>query len=102
MLSVLLFITGITCIISGLTVLALGSWEKHMLKFAGIALSVTSAIFLSYIHITSQVDNLCMSSAICDQYALYGAVRNIAFIIFHIVCARDTIRLRQGERRHTA
>lgn len=102
MLSIILTVTSIMCVISGIAAMALGDWEKHMLKFAGIALSLTAAIFMTFIHLTSQVDNMCLSTAICNQYALYGAVRNVSFIIFHIACARDAVRLRQGERHRIA
>lgn len=99
MLSVLLVITSSLVVVAGLAVMALGNWRPYRLKFAAVALSTVSAIFLTYIHATDRVPDVCTLSPICAEYIFYGVVRNIAFVFFHITAGRDAIRLKDGERR---
>lgn len=99
MLFTLLTATSFIAIGSGLAAIGFGNWRPHGLKFAGVALSTISAVFLTYIHLTNSLPDGCNSSPICIEYFSYGIIRNIAFVIFHIACGRDAVRLKQGDRR---
>lgn len=99
MLDVFLTVTSVLTIISGVTVMALGDWRPHILKFSGIVISTGCAIFLTFIHLTNNVPDVCATSSVCLEYVFYGAIRNCTFIIFHIATGRDAIRLRRCDRR---
>lgn len=99
MMHFLVVATALTGIGTGLFVLAFGDWRKFTLKFAGVALSTTAAIFLIYANALHGLPIACEDKPFCIDYAIYSVVRNIAFIVFHITSGRDAIRFKGCDRR---
>lgn len=99
MFNTVLSVTSILLIISGITVMAMGEWRQLRLKFAAVAFSTASAIFLAIVHLRMDGPTICTNTALCLQYSLYGVIRNTCFVIFHIACGRDAILLKHCDRR---
>jgi hypothetical protein len=98
MLNMALTFTSILGVFTGLTFMALGDWSKLTLKFGAVALSTASAIFMAFLHLTNTNPPICSNTALCSEYMVYGIIRNIAFILFHIAFGRDAILLKKCER----
>ena len=100
MLHFLSILTAFLIIFTGLIVLAFGEWRKMQLKFAGVALSTTGAVWiLLNILLFHDFITCNRDPDICASIELYHVVRNTAFIIFHIAIGRDAIKFSKGERR---
>lgn len=105
MLHLLAIITALSVIGTGLYVLANGDWHKFGLKFAGVCLSTTAAIWLlgAELFIGSGVFSCPteMPAQACLTFEIYHILRNVAFIIFHIAIGRDAIHFKKRDRRGT-
>ncbi len=105
MLHLLSMITAFSIVVTGIYVMAKGDWSRFALKFAGIGLSTTAALYLfSADFILGGGIMSCspdMNPQQCLTFELYHVVRNIAFVIFHIAIGRDAIHFKRRERRGT-
>lgn len=104
MLHLLAFITGVSVIGTGLYVLAKGDWQPFMLKFAGVCVSTTAAIYMLAATVIFNGFAYCSSDTpanLCMTFEIYYIARNAAFIIFHIAIGRDAIHLKKRDRRGT-
>lgn len=85
-------------VVTGISVLGCGQWDKHGLKFAAVGLSTAAAIWLL---IASQIFERPGSFGGDDvsMWEIYHISRNIALILFHLSVGRDAIRYKNRERR---
>lgn len=106
MLYALSLISAVVVLISGIYVIARGTWHKFGLKFAAVALSTTAAAWLLLANYIFDVGvfhppaGLPPTATMAIQF--YFVLRNAAFVIFHIAVGRDAIHLRNGDRRGTS
>lgn len=99
MLFSLHYITAAAIVLTGLYVLYQGDWRPFKLKYAAVVLSTLAAIWL-LIFTAKQGSGGCKSEAIvCLSYSIYGIIRNIAFVLFHISVGRDAISYKKRDRR---
>jgi hypothetical protein len=85
---------------TGVIVLAVGDWRKFTLKYAGVALSTGSALYmlaLGYTH--PDIWNCRLKEFLCDEGDIFYAMRNAALIVFHVTSGRDAIRFKKCDRR---
>lgn len=103
MMYYLSLITALSVIATGLYVLAKGDWHKFGLKFAGVAISTTAAIWLLGADLALGGNIISCTPNIGDQNCLtleiYHVLRNMAFVVFHIAIGRDAIHFKQQDRR---
>ena len=102
MLHLIALTTGLFVIVTGVYVLARGEWRPFKLKFGGVCISTTAAIYMMFAAITFHGLNYCTNEtlpAMCLTFELYYIARNTALILFHIAIGRDTIQYRKRERR---
>lgn len=99
-------ITAVMIVVSGVYVIAKGSWHQLGLKFAGVVLSTTAAGWMLIATMifgqTSFACQLGMPPEACLAVQLYSVVRNLAFIVFHVAVGRDAIIIKHRDRRGTA
>jgi len=88
-------------VISGLYVFIRGDWRHLRLKHAAVVLSTVAGLYMLFIYITNPgVINCQLPERLCFNYGLYGSIRNISFILFHIAIGRDAIKIKKYDRRH--
>lgn len=92
-------------VLSGIYVLARGEWHPFALKFAGVALSTSAAMWLlgADIFMGGGIATCPFTDpSVCLTVDVYHIVRNIAFVLFHIAIGRDAIHYKRNDRRGTA
>lgn len=94
----LMHLTLLLRLASGLFSLFLGDWSKRKLKFAALAIS-TSAAFIAFVMMMLAKNTCILSHLSCEAAYLYQISTNIAFIIFHLAIARDANKFRKNDRR---
>lgn len=104
MLHIIAFISAVAVIGTGIFVLAAGDWRPFTLKFAGVCLSTSAAIYMLTARIIFGNFNYCSGETlpiVCLTFELYYITRNVAFILFHIAIGRDAIHFKKRDRRGT-
>lgn len=91
--------TSLICVVTGLVVLKMGDWSKFALKFAGVGLATLCSGWMLIMLLSKYAPNCSSDTLQCLQWQVYGAARNIAFIIFIISVGRDAIRVKNHDRR---
>lgn len=96
-----LIISNIGCVLMGAYVLIMGNWENHYGKRAGVMLTTTCALFICVMSFTVPKIFTCEASEIiCDGFAVYYFVRNIAFMVLIYCCGNDALAYGRGDRRN--
>ena len=102
MLLILILVTAVFSIISGITVLILGHWHDLGLKFAGITLSMLASLsFLGFSLIDPGVLHCAVDKDFYIGLSCSVIARNLSVIFFNIAIGRDAIALKGRDRRFT-
>lgn len=99
------FISAAIIVVTGVYILARGDWRSHQLKFAGVCISTSAALYMLTISLMFNGFNYCTNEGqpfLCHTIEIYYIARNVALILFHIAIGRDAIRVKQYDRRGTA